>query len=150
LTHIVITISCSNKLYGEIGNFTTQRLNLLYTSNFAHVDINIYNYVDKLVDWTIFILFFRCVSIAEVAGSGRSITFVDQPLTWVVLHKRQRRRRKQFSSDTKIRRKLTEYSSGMETVTVIKDELTTQMYANVSKAFTDEEINSFYFYEVSW
>jgi len=39
----------------------------------------------------------------------------------------------------------------METVTVMEEELTTQKkYVNVSNVFVnEEEINSFYFYEVS-
>jgi len=37
----------------------------------------------------------------------------------------------------------------METVTVVEEELTTQKYVNMT-LITAEEINSFYFYEVSW
>jgi len=38
----------------------------------------------------------------------------------------------------------------METVTVAEEELTTMKYVNASKELTVEEINSFFFYEVSW
>lgn len=38
----------------------------------------------------------------------------------------------------------------METVTFAEEELTTMKYVNESNLFTVEEINSFFFYEVSW
>lgn len=37
----------------------------------------------------------------------------------------------------------------METVTVAEEELTTMKYVNATTEFTVEEINSFFFYEVS-
>lgn len=37
----------------------------------------------------------------------------------------------------------------METVTVAEEELTTMKYVNATPEFTKEEINSFFFYEVS-
>jgi hypothetical protein len=37
----------------------------------------------------------------------------------------------------------------METITVAEEELTTLKYVNATPEFTDVEINSFFFYEVS-